>query len=57
MLLMVDKQARRLDAFQKKCRFAAIAWPKGSVPIPKGARTQIIGFWGPNTINVIVLGP
>ena len=25
--------------------------------IPKGPRTQIIGFWGPNTMNIIVFGP
>ena len=25
--------------------------------VPKGPRTQIIGFWGPNTINNIVFGP
>ena len=23
---------------------------------PKGPRTQIKGFWGPNTINVMVFG-
>ena len=26
-------------------------------PVPKGPRTQIIGFRAPNTINIIVFGP
>ena len=26
-------------------------------PNPKGPRTQIIGFQGPNTINIIIFGP
>ena len=29
----------------------------GRIISPKGPRTQRIGFWGPNTINIIVFGP
>ena len=34
-----------------------LRWRGGGECVPKGPRTQIIGFQGPNTINIIVFGP
>ena len=38
--------------FSASCLFGGVGTSN-----PKGPRTQIIGFQGPNTINVIVFGP